>query len=271
MNGEQVDKSSSDGFEDEDNPPAKDSETGNELKITVDSNGLPQISTGTTAEGTQQDAMLLGGQSLPPRPSSEHASDHDFKAPLPKSVREDLLNNSKANTATSTNVQVTRKKSFSLLVAFCRNPDLLLTLTSYLTLPSLISLYAISKTFHYVFNRHHTAFILSSMRTWAPGADAIYPWRCYRSLCTNDPQLRQKMKWMGLEPEEAVWRLGVRGRDLRDVPTLRWLQMVVWREGVCRDVLLCLATRGLRCPVGTLDAVKVGLSSFLPHSHIAIC
>ena len=45
--------------------------------------------------------------------------------------------------------------------------------------------------------------------------------------------------------------------DLRDVPSLRWLQMVIWREGVCRDMLIQLATQGLLCPPGTLNSIKV--------------
>lgn len=221
-----------------------------DIQITVDSNGMTQILTGSPSDDALQDALLLGGGSLPPRPSSAHASDHEFETPFPTSVREELLSAIKSK-------NTPRIKPFSLLVAFCRNNDLLLTLISYLPTPSIISLYAISKTFHYLFNRHHTAFILSSMRTWAPNANAIYPWRCYKSLCTNDPILRQKMKHRGLDEEEAMFRLGKRGRDLRDVPTLRWLQMVVWRQGVCKDMLVMLATKGLRCPPGTLDAVKV--------------
>jgi hypothetical protein len=122
---------------------------------------------------------------------------------------------------------------------------------SFLTIPSLISLYAISKPFHFLFNRHHTAFILSNMRTWGPGADRIYPWRCYKSLCVKDPSKLQKPRLKG--KENAVNK---KWDDLRDVPSLRWLQMVVWREGVCRDMMVQLATNGLRCPFGTLDSIK---------------
>lgn len=144
-----------------------------------------------------------------------------------------------------------RKKVFSLLGAFVRDNSLLLALTSYLDVPSIISLYAISKSFHLSFNRHTTAFVLSSMRTWAPGADMIFPWRCYRSLCIGDPIKRQKAIPKTFEAE--VDRLK---DNSRDVPSLRWLQMVVWREAISADMLMQLNSKALRNPRGTHDAVK---------------
>lgn len=233
------------------------------LQITIDSTGIAQVSIGSGPDNQGQFAFINETAPLS-RPSSDHASDHDFSnTPIPSTVREEII-----SAAASGSTSRPRKKPFSLLIALCRNNDLLLHFVSYLPIPSLISLYAISKTFHFLFNRHHTAFIMSSMRTWAPNADTIYPWRCYKSLCTNDPQLRQKMKYRGLDEEEAIFRLGRRGRDLRDVPTLRWLQMVTWRQGVCKDIMVMLATKGLRCPPGTLDAVKVSCPNLTPSDNM---
>ena len=138
-----------------------------------------------------------------------------------------------------------------MLNALYKHNDLLLHLVSYLSVPSLISLYAISKPFHYLFNSHYTAYILSCMRTWSPDSDKIYPWRCYKSLCIRDPAKRSKAKWTGKENE-----LVERYENMRDVPSLRWLQMVIWREGVCRDMLIQLAVKAHRCPRGTKDALK---------------
>lgn len=145
-----------------------------------------------------------------------------------------------------------KKTSFFLLSAFCKDNDLLLLLVSYLNIPTIINLYAMSKPFHFLFNSHQTAYILSCMRTWAPNADRIFPWRCYQALCIKDPYNRQKSKWVGkggfIESEYE---------DQRDVPSLRWLQMVIYREGICRDMLIQLALKSLRCPNGTSDALKV--------------
>lgn len=150
--------------------------------------------------------------------------------------------------------QVDKKKVvFSVLNALCRHNDLILHVVSFMTIPSLISLYVISKPFHWLFNRHHTAFILAIVRTWAPDSEIVFPWRCYKSLCIKDPVLRQKSQWAGREHE---LRMKETHDDLRDVPSLHWLQMVIWRHGVAKDTLLQLAMQGLRCPKGTLDVVK---------------
>lgn len=146
------------------------------------------------------------------------------------------------------------KRPFSLLSAFCANNQLLLLLTSYLNIPSLISLYAISKVYHHQFNCHYTAHILSIMRTWAPHSESIFPWRNYRDLCIKDPSLRQNTRLKDQKGDAAG-----KHSDLRNVPTLRWLQMVVYRHGVCTDILIRLASYGHRCPAGTLDALKVRL------------
>lgn len=143
------------------------------------------------------------------------------------------------------------KRPFNLIDAFCANNELLLLLTSYLNIPSLISLYAISKTHHHQFNCHYTAHILAIMRTWAPHSEVIFPWRSYKRLSTKDPNMRQMSRMKGKEAEATD-----KHEDLRDVPTIRWLQMVVYRHGVCTDMLVRLASYGHRCPAGTLDALK---------------
>ncbi|KAK3679937.1 hypothetical protein LTR78_000314 [Recurvomyces mirabilis] len=143
----------------------------------------------------------------------------------------------------------TSRRPFSVLNAILRNGDLIKHLVSCLPIPALITLYAISKPFHYLFNGAYTAYILENMRTWAPGADKIYPWRCYAELCIKDPRLRQKSLWKG---QDVSKKYG----DLRDLPSIRWLQMVAWRYAICKDMLIQLATKGLRCPAGTLDAVR---------------
>ena len=225
--------------------PVKKARRSTSLEITYDSTGTPQIAGFSKAVHNQDgnaDVKALG--SVPTPTSATSTSDTPTSA---RSVSASfLLDESPSPPGEG------RKKGFSLLHAICRDNDLLLLFVSYLSIPQLISLYAISKPFHYLFNRHHTAFILSCMRTWAPNADRIYPWRCYRTLCAKDPSKLQKLRLAGREDEvKKKWD------GLRDVPSLRWLQMVVWREGVCRDMLIQLATRGLRCPPGTLDSIKV--------------
>lgn len=153
---------------------------------------------------------------------------------------------------TPTAKPVRKPRHFSLISAFCANNDLLLLLTSYLTIPSLLSLYATSKEYHHQLNVHMTAHMLALTRTLAPKSELVFPWRCYKKLCIKDPRLRQKSRLMGLE--DVVDR---RYDDLRDVPSLRWAQMAVYRHAVCKDVLIQLARYGHRCPPGTLMTLKV--------------
>jgi len=196
-----------------DEPPAKRARFENKVEVSYDSCGTPRIASVTPTIALPSGRTVAASQLL------------NRYRPLPS------------------------KKRFSVLNALYRHNDLLLLLVSYLTIPSLISLYAISKPFHFLFNSHYMAFILSNMRTWAPKADKIYPWRCYQSLCMRDPSLRKKSSMTGKDLKE-------KHQDLRDVPSLRWLQMVVWRQGVCKDMLIQLATKGLRCPTGTLGAIR---------------
>ncbi|KAK5137754.1 hypothetical protein LTR08_007326 [Meristemomyces frigidus] len=194
-------------------PPSKRARSENKIEISYDSSGTPRITSITPT------LALPSGRSI---------------------ATSELLNRNRPSPST---------KPFSVLGALYRHTDLLLLLISYLNIPSLLTLYSISKPFHFIFNGHYIHFILSFMRTWAPNADTIYPWRCFKSLCVRDPSLRKKSSMVGKELTEKYG-------DLREVPTLRWLQMVVWRQGVCKDMILQLASKGLRCPPGTLDAVK---------------
>ena len=227
----------------EDERPAKKRRLEANVEITYDSTGTPRLSSfpKKASNGASATPLTSNTTSVPHTPLNGSTSPS----------ADEILTSILLNTPNTTNQPTKRRKNFSLIHSICRDNDLLLHLVSFLTIPSLISLYAISKPFHFLFNRHHTAFILSNMRTWALGADRIYPWRCYKSLCVKDPSKLQKPRLKDKENE-----VNKKWDDLRDVPSLRWLQMVVWREGVCRDMMVQLAAKGLRCPFGTLDSIK---------------
>ena len=200
-------------------PPHKKARLDANLEISYDATGTPRISAFAprvkNAEETANQAHPRTATSLP--------TSNTLQVPTrtPGSSEPYIAASYLINASRSSH---DGKAKFGLLHSICRDNDLLLHLVSFLTIPSLVSLYAISKPFHFLFNRHHTAFILSIMRTWAPNADKIYPWRCYKHLCAKDPSKRQKVR---LEGREADVRR--RWDDLRDVPSLRWLQMVVSR------------------------------------------
>lgn len=142
--------------------------------------------------------------------------------------------------------QQPKKKQFSLLEAFVKNDALCMHLVRYLPMASLVDLYAISKSFHWKFNKEATAMVLASVRTWAPKTEKIFPWRCYAPLCIKDPIKRQNSSAVqargGPEADADYNQLAYGSRD---VPSLRWLQMVTYRYTVAVDMIISLACRGL--------------------------
>ena len=58
------------------------------------------------------------------------------------------------NAPTAASSPLLKKKASNLIDAICRDSAILIHFVFFFPLPSLISLYAISKPFHYVFNRH---------------------------------------------------------------------------------------------------------------------
>ncbi|KAF2721099.1 hypothetical protein K431DRAFT_224870, partial [Polychaeton citri CBS 116435] len=167
------------------------------------------------------------------------------------------------------------RPKFSIINALFLHHDLLLHVASYMTIPTLIRLYSISKPFHFLFNSHYTTYIRATMSNLAPGSHKIFHWKMYRSLCIKDPTGRQDEVYRQyvLKSDNLAhirqWRVN---RDhIRDVPSLKWLQMVVWRHGVCKDILIQLATKGLRCPKGTLETLKrMWLVMDLPNNYLRI-
>jgi hypothetical protein len=186
------------------------------------------------------------------------------------------------------------EKPFNMIDGFAQDKSLLFSLISVLPIPSLIDLYAISKSFFRSFNDHATASILASADTWSPNAKRIFPWRCYLSLCIKDPVLRQQSRPKDRRSaknstsdsstngaslhdntiEELIPTDEELIQNARDVPSLRWLQMVAWRHGVAKDIIEMLRSKGALISLGPgIDVIKVSLHnlhSYLPTFHIRI-
>jgi hypothetical protein len=221
------------------------------LTPSVRNNAFGTMGRQTTPSANHETNNMLGSQSIRSTELTAGLDNIGFTTPTAYTI---------PLSAIPATAKIRPKRPFSLLSAFCANNELLLLLTSYLNIPSLMSLYATSKVYHHQFNCHYTAHILAIMRTWAPHSDTIFPWRNYRDLCTKDPNLRENSRLKDQESETIEKHSG-----LRFVPTLRWLQMVVYRHGVCTDILIRLASYGHRCPAGTLDALKVRLITSSRH------
>ncbi|KAF2140261.1 uncharacterized protein K452DRAFT_212356, partial [Aplosporella prunicola CBS 121167] len=124
-------------------------------------------------------------------------------------------------------------RQFNLLDAVFHQNDLMLHIAGLLPIKDFISLYCISKRFHFLVNSHYTTYMKALARANAPNAMKVYPAAAYQSLCIRDPVLRA-------HPQNKA--------EPRWVPGLRWVQMIAYREQVVHDILLCMAMEGHHFP-----------------------
>ena len=130
---------------------------------------------------------------------------------------------------------------FNVFKALLNFPELIHNVARFMTLESLISLYAISKDFHILVNARFTTMIKSQAELKAPESAAVFKFKCYRNLCIYDPARRQN--------EE-------RENRIRSVPGFRWLRFIFFREKVVHEIMLLLANEGHRFPKGTSLVIK---------------
>lgn len=132
-------------------------------------------------------------------------------------------------------------RTFSIFNTLLNYPELTLEFSKQLDIEELISLYAISKDFHFLVNGRFTAMILGQSNGKASESSKTFIFRCYKSLCMRDPARRLNET----KPEE-----------LRFIPSFRWLRMVLFREVVVDDILRSLAAEGHRVPKRTSLTIK---------------
>ena len=135
----------------------------------------------------------------------------------------------------------TNSRGFSIFNTLLKYPELTLEFSKQLDIEDLISLYAISKEFHFLVNGRFTAMILGQANGKASESSKTFIFRCYKSLCMRDPARRLNET----KPDE-----------LRFIPSFRWLRMILFREAVVDDILRSLAAEGHRVPKPTRLTVK---------------
>ncbi|KAH7067860.1 hypothetical protein FB567DRAFT_508818 [Paraphoma chrysanthemicola] len=129
---------------------------------------------------------------------------------------------------------------FNIYKSLLRHPNLFFQFAIRLPLPSLIALYAIDKEFHYRLNKFSVGLIHDYARYHAPVSSHIFAWILYPELLISDPMLRPM--------DGRVWLA-------RDVPGLRWVGMVLWREWIVRGILSALGVAGHRVPARMFGAL----------------
>lgn len=140
-------------------------------------------------------------------------------------------------------------------------PELFMELAKHLRIKDLISLYAISIDFHETINGHLSHCMKLCAEYMAPDCAKLYPFMLYAPLCVPDPAGRPHMTKDG---------------EVRMVPGLKWLQMVVHREKAVRDILACMARQGHRMKPGMALSLKKSMYlttpfwSFLPRQRVIL-
>ena len=130
---------------------------------------------------------------------------------------------------------------FSIFNALLQNPELTFEFSKHLPVDDLVSLYAISKDFHFLANRRFTALILGQSVTKAPESSRTFIFTCYRSLCLQDPNRTQLRGMNGM---------------IRTIPSFKWLRMVLFREQMVDDIVGHLYEHGHRLPQRTTLVIK---------------
>lgn len=121
-------------------------------------------------------------------------------------------------------------------------PELIMELAKHLKIRELLALYRISRDFHMIVNGYFTHVLKNCALEQAPESAKIYNFRFFESLTIPDPIGRAIN-------HDAI-------STVRRVPGLKWLQMVIHRDRVVRDILACLARQGHRVPRGTSKSLK---------------
>ena len=80
----------------------------------------------------------------------------------------------------------TVRRSFNITQAITLREELVYHFAKFLTVNDLISLYEISKEFHYMVNEIFTSVVLEQGTQEAPDSAIVFPLRCYRRLCILD-------------------------------------------------------------------------------------
>ena len=138
----------------------------------------------------------------------------------------------RAQTETESN-----EKEFSIIESLAKYPEICLEVIGYLDPSSLVKTYSISKSFYMFVNGHFQDAIMNVASRCAPESALLYPGRCYPRLCVNLPQTGK------------VPRSRPHFRTLPDkVPSIRWLQMIDYREKVTDAILAALEKEGHDLP-----------------------
>ncbi|ETS76836.1 hypothetical protein PFICI_10710 [Pestalotiopsis fici W106-1] len=148
------------------------------------------------------------------------------------------------------------KPPFDVITALSRVPELIMAVAEYLPPRDVLTLYSVSLQFHVQMNTYLQSTVVMLSRQWAPNAIHVFKWDSdptYKHLAIRDPVGRVLASPTSEDEDNASTRplLG----KVKRVPSMKYYQMVAFRDDVVIDILAHLARYGLRCPQGAKDSV----------------
>ncbi|KAH8764839.1 hypothetical protein F5883DRAFT_497135, partial [Diaporthe sp. PMI_573] len=159
-------------------------------------------------------------------------------------------------------LEPTYKPGFNLLESVCSSVWLAVEVAKHLRVRDIVNLYSTSKTFHTLLNEHWQSSIFAWAEHMAPSSFRIFYWKFFGSYTRVDPSgttweapglfadAIPQPPWAKRRPVTAA------DKQVRSVPGLRYLAMLVNREVRVRDILAKLARAGHRLPSRCHEAIK---------------
>ncbi|KAG7289058.1 hypothetical protein NEMBOFW57_005420 [Staphylotrichum longicolle] len=157
-----------------------------------------------------------------------------------------------------------KKNRFDLLGSLCTCTDLIVEVCKHLRPLDIVRLYSVCRDFHYIINKHMRSSIFAWAMHMAPTATRIYSSPVYFRWFIPDPYNRRvtptdqelSRTQLGQAKFDGQLPLNAKEGEVRLIPGLMWLQMVVNREIRVRDIIASLARRGHRLPRGAHLSLK---------------
>ncbi|KAM3457522.1 hypothetical protein MY3296_000954 [Beauveria thailandica] len=158
------------------------------------------------------------------------------------------------------------------LALLCHSTELAVEIGKHLCPRDIVSLYSTSRAFHDAVDRYMSASVRAWIAYQAPEAGQVFDFRLYKRVLVADPSGRtwdyQYDTTTAADEKEASSSSGenrrngavdaAKAQEVRAVPGLRYLQLVVGRDRCCRDMRAILARHGHRTP-GSMHATLLRL------------
>ncbi|KPM35203.1 hypothetical protein AK830_g11368 [Neonectria ditissima] len=142
-----------------------------------------------------------------------------------------------------------KHSSGDIITALCQNIELAVEIGKHLPPKDLLNLFSVSKTFHRTISGH----LLSSVRAWvsynAPDAGKVFAFNLFRRHLIPDPVGR---RWIDQDPSLGSMMPPGRKNNVRMIPGIKYLQLVIGRVRYCREIMAIMARNGHRLPKGML-------------------